>query len=81
MDALVLRDIQPGLILHPDRGVKYRSQKYADFAQSRGLILGMSRTGNCWDNALPESFYRRLKVELIYAKNCGSLEESKTGIF
>ena len=80
-DALARRRIQPGLILHSDRGVQYRSQKYIDFAQSKGLTLSMSRKGNCWDNAPMESFYSRLKVELIYAKNYRSIEEAKTGLF
>ncbi len=41
----------------------------------------MSRKGNCWDNAPMESFYGRLKVELIYAKNYQSMEEARSGIF
>ncbi len=44
-------------ILHSDRGVQYRSQKYVDFARSRGCELSMSRKGNCWDNAPMESFF------------------------
>jgi len=41
----------------------------------------MSRKGNCWDNAVMESFYARLKVELIYAKNYQSIDEARSGIF
>jgi len=80
-DALNRRNVEPGLILHSDRGVQYRAQKYIDFATSNGLQLSMSRKGNCWDNAPMESFFSRLKVELIYAKNYRSVQEAKTGIF
>ncbi len=41
----------------------------------------MSRNGDCWDNAVMESFYARLKVELIYAKNYQSIETARSGIF
>ena len=41
----------------------------------------MSRKGNCWDNAPMESFFSRLKVELIYAKNYCSMDEARSGIF
>ena len=80
-DAIKRREVEPGLILHSDRGVQYRAQKYIDFAQSKGLKLSMSRKGNCWDNAPMESFFSRLKVELIYAKNYRCAQEAKTGIF
>ena len=79
--ALARREIEPGLILHSDRGVQYRSQKYIDHAVSKGMKLSMSRKGNCWDNAPMESFFSRLKVELIYAKNYQSIEEARSGIF
>lgn len=79
--ALAQRDIEPGLILHSDRGVQYRAQKYIDHAVSKGMKLSMSRKGNCWDNAPMESFFSRLKVELIYAKNYQSIDEARSGIF
>ena len=79
--ALARRQTQPGLILHSDRGVQYRAQKFIDFAQSKGIKLSMSRKGNCWDNAPMESFFSRLKVELIYAKNYQCIAEAQSGIF
>ena len=75
------RGFSEGLILHSDRGVQYRAQKYIDFAQSKGCLLSMSRRGNCWDNAPMESFFSRLKVELIYPNNYQSVEELKAGVF
>lgn len=79
--ALAQRGASQGLILHSDRGVQYRAQKYIDFARSKGLTLSMSRKGNCWDNAPMESFFGRLKVELIYAKNYPCIEQARSGIF
>lgn len=75
------REVAPGLIVHSDRGVQYRSQQYIDCLKRRGCRISMSRKGNCWDNAPMESFYSRLKVELIYAKNYQSIDEARSGIF
>lgn len=79
--AVERREVQPGLIVHSDRGVQYRSQQYIDCLTRNGCNISMSRKGNCWDNAPMESFYSRLKVELIYAKNYQSIEEARSGIF
>ena len=79
--AFERRDAQPGLIVHSDRGVQYRSQRYIDKLEKKGCRISMSRKGNCWDNAPMESFYSRLKVELIYAKNYQSISEVRSGIF
>ena len=75
------RDITPGLIVHSDRGTQYRSQGYIDYLGSNGCEMSMSRKGNCWDNAPMESFFSRLKVELMYARNYHSIAEAKSGIF
>lgn len=75
------RDIQPGLIVHSDRGVQYRSQRYIDFMQRHGVQPSMSRKGNCWDNAPMESFFSRLKVELIYAEQFDSTQAVKSAVF
>jgi len=79
--AIGHRGITPGLIVHSDRGVQYRSQQYVDYLAAQGITASMSRKGNCWDNAPMESFFSRLKVELIYAKNYRSIEDAKSGIF
>ena len=79
--AFARRDIEPGLIIHSDRGTQYRSQKYIDFMKTKGCKPSMSRKGNCWDNAPMESFFSRLKVELIYAEQYTSISEAKSGIF
>ncbi|APR66589.1 transposase [Thalassolituus oleivorans] len=79
--AFSRRKATPGLIVHSDRGTQYRAQGYVDYLRSNGCRLSMSRKGNCWDNAPMESFFSRLKVELVYAKNYSSIEEAKSGIF
>ena len=79
--ALSSRKPSTGLIVHSDRGTQYRSNAYVQFLDKHGVQRSMSRKGNCWDNAAMESFYGRLKVELIYAKNYQSIEEARSGIF
>ena len=84
-DALTMafdrREVKPGLVVHSDRGVQYRAQEYIDCLHRSGCNISMSRKGNCWDNAPMESFFGRLKVELVYAKNYQSIEEARSGIF
>lgn len=75
------REVVPGLIVHSDRGVQYRSTGYQDYLRSRHCVPSMSRKGNCWDNAPMESFFSRLKVELIYAEYFDSIRTAKSAIF
>lgn len=75
------REVTPGLVVHSDRGVQYRSTGYQDYLRSRQSIPSMSRKGNCWDNAPMESFFSRLKVELIYAECFESIAVAKSAIF
>jgi len=63
--AVQKRKPEPGLLLHSDRGVQYTSSDYQILIRSFGIIQSMSRKGNCWDNAVAESFFRSLKVEKI----------------
>jgi len=79
--ATAARGVAPGLIIHSDRGSQYRSTNYVNYLERLGVKRSMSRKGNCWDNAVMESFYARLKVELIYAKNYQSIAEARSGIF
>ena len=79
--AIDARGVTPGLIVHSDRGTQYRSNSYVSFLERHEITRSMSRKGNCWDNAVMESFYARLKVELIYAKCYQSIDEARSGIF
>lgn len=54
----------PGLIHHTDRGSQYASGDYRQALKGYGMVASMSRKGNCWDNAVAESFFSTLKTEL-----------------
>jgi len=63
MMAINLRNPQPGLIHHSDRGSQYAAKAYQILLKQHGLICSMSRKGNCWDNAPVERFFSSLKRE------------------
>ena len=63
--ALRLRNPPAGLVHHSDRGSPYASEDYRQALAARGIIASMSRTGDCWDNAVAESFFATIKAELI----------------
>ena len=79
--AAANRDIEGETLIHSDRGVQYRGNRYQEVLQSYNVHCSMSRKGNCWDNAVMESFFSRLKVELIYAENYTCVDEARAGIF
>jgi len=69
LDALelALRARRPaaGLLHHSDRGSPYASEDYRQALRQHGLVASMSRSGDCWDNAVAESFFATLKTELV----------------
>ena len=79
--AVGRRNFNEAPIVHSDRGVQYRAQDYIDYVHSFGCQISMSRKGNCWDNAPMESFFSRLKVEMIYPNNYKTEEGLKAGVF
>lgn len=79
--AVARRQPKPGLLVHSDRGVQYRSGEYQQLLRDHGCVISMSRTGNCWDNAVMEAFFGRLKVELIYPQRYRDLNEARAGLF
>lgn len=85
LDALAMaiqrRDPAPGLLHHSDRGTQYASAAYRAFLERHGLIASMSRTGNCYDNAMIESFFGTLKSELVYHERYDTREQAKRSIF
>jgi putative transposase len=64
--ALVRRRPGHGLLHHSDRGSQYASGDYQAVLDAAGIVCSMSRRGNCWDNAVAESFFATLKVELVH---------------
>ena len=69
------------VILHSDQGSQYSSYDYTKLAKEYNITLSMSRRGNCYDNAVAESFFHTLKVELIHGKTYITRQEAKTAIF
>ena len=70
-----------GLIWHTDRGSQYASDSHLRIIEQHGIIQSMSRKGNCWDNAVAESFFHSLKNELVYQCKFKTREEAKNVIF
>ncbi len=79
--AVASRKVEPGLILHSDRGVQYRSGEYQALLLNEGIRPSMSRKGNCWDNAAMESFFARFKVEALYAEDVSNKKEAYSCVF
>ena len=85
IDALLMalgrRSPQKGLLHHTDRGGQYASNDYQKILKERGFICSMSRKGNCYDNAVAESFFGRLKSEWVNHQRYLSRSEAKRSLF
>jgi transposase InsO family protein len=79
--ALWRRQFPKGVILHSDRGSQYCSKEYQNMLKNNQFICSMSRKGNCWDNAIAETFFHTLKTELVYDHKYKTREEAKNSIF
>ncbi|MEJ5148867.1 MULTISPECIES: IS3 family transposase [Sphingobacterium] len=80
--AIKNRKLSAGLIFHSDRGTQYACEKFSKILDSYKIITrSMSRKGNCWDNAVAESFFKTLKSEQIYGNKLVSKEQMKTDLF
>lgn len=79
--ALAHRQPGAGLLHHSDRGVHYACDDYQALLDANGLIPSMSRKGNCWDNAVAESFFATLKTELVTGTDWATREEARAAIF
>jgi putative transposase len=79
--ALETRRPSPGLIHHSDRGVQYACGEYRALLSTHQLIASMSRTGDCWDNAVVESFFATLERELIDRNRWPTRDAARRAIF
>lgn len=79
--AICHRNPEPGLIHHSDRGCQYASHHYQKLLQQHGFISSMSRKGDCWDNAVMESFFHTLKTELVNHRRYLMRSQAKRDIF
>jgi transposase InsO family protein len=79
--ALEGRKPPQGLIHHSDRGSQYASAEYQQALASHGIHCSMSRKGNCWDNAVVESFFSTLKMELVYLTDFATRHQARSALF
>lgn len=78
--ALQARRPRRGLLHHSDRGSPYASNDHRELLRKRGIVASMSRKGDCWDNAVAESFFATLKAELTDAMNYPTREAAIASI-
>lgn len=79
--ALARRQPDPGVLHHSDRGSQYTSGSYQALLAQHGLVVSMSRKGNCYDNAVMESFFGTLKAECVDRQTFATPEAAQRGIF
>jgi transposase InsO family protein len=79
--AIDQRQPQPGLIMHTDRGSQYVADRYLGLLHHHGIEPSMSRKGNCWDNAVAESFFHTLKTECVYLEKFETRDQAQDTIF
>lgn len=81
--AIKRTSLKQSLIFHSDRGIQYASQRFSSIIKSyKGRVRqSMSRKGNCWDNAVAESFFKSLKVEWVYRHSYKLRSEAELSIF
>jgi putative transposase len=79
--AIFRRGIKEGLMHHSDRGCQYTSHPFKELTARHGIKLSMSSTGNCYDNAVAESFFHTLKTEHTNFNKYRVREEAKSSIF
>ena len=82
LDAAVRRR-RPGKgwLHHSDRGCQYTSREYREKLRELGVTVSMSRVGNCWDNAVAESFFATLKNELVHRRSWADRNELRSALF
>jgi len=79
--AVLSRNPSPGLIFHSDRGVQYAASNVREFLKEHKITQSMSSKGNCYDNAIMETFFHTLKTELVYFENYKTRAEARQSIF
>ena len=78
--AIWRRRPPPGLIFHSDRGSQYCSNDFQEMLKNNKMLSSMSRKGNCWDNAVAESFFGSLKTERVFFSSYKTREAAKRDI-
>lgn len=80
---MAVRNRKPSsnMIFHSDRGVQYASHKFCNYVASHNVRQSMSRKGNCWDNAVAESFFKSMKIEMIYGFKKLTKDKMRNAVF
>jgi transposase InsO family protein len=81
LHAAMRRNPLPGLIVHSDRGSQYASAVFRALLVKYHALSSMSKKGDCYDNAVAESFFGSLKTELVYHENYETRKEARSSIF
>lgn len=79
--ALQRQNPPPGLMFHSDRGTQYACHAFKRVLEMTGIEQSMSRKGDCFDNAVMESFFHTLKVEYVYDARPATRKEARAGVF
>lgn len=79
--AVINRPLKAGLIFHSDRGSQYASDDFRVLLKDYKCVQSMSRKGNCWDNAVAESFFKTIKAEELYHHEFESIQEVWSVVF
>lgn len=79
--AIQKRRPDAGLLHHSDRGCQYTSDEYRAALCALDISVSMSRKGNCWDNAVAESFFSTLKLELIHRRTWRDIHDVRQAVF
>lgn len=79
--AIINRNPKHKFIHHSDQGAEYTNNEYQNILKNHGIISSMSRSGNCYDNTVAESFFKTIKVELAKKQKFNTIEEARAAIF
>jgi putative transposase len=79
--AIRRRDLRPGLVFHSDQGVQYACEDVKEQLKKYQIIQSMSGSGNCYDNALAESFFHSMKTEWIYFQKYETKRQASLSVF
>lgn len=79
--AIERRHPAPELLHHSGRGALYAGRDCMSALAAHGIDVSMSRKGDCWDNAVAESFFATLKVELVHRRSWPSRHEVRSAVF
>ncbi|MFD7159043.1 IS3 family transposase [Kribbella sp. NPDC059898] len=80
-DAVNRRRPAAGVLFHSDRGCQYTSAQFANLARDLGVTLSVGRKGQCWDNAVAESFFATVKTELIHRRTWPTRKAATSALF